>query len=69
MAYSIQSTVNELMASDSAKAIVDRYLPGASSHPRIALAGGMRLATVAQLAGNLLPQETLDKIDAELRSL
>jgi len=69
MAYSIQSTVNELLASEDARAIIDKYLPGASSHPRISLAGGMRLATVAQLAGALFPQDTLDKIDAELRAL
>jgi len=69
MAYSMQSTVNEILASDRARAIVDKYLPGASSHPQIALAGGMRLAAVAQLAGQLFPQEILEKIDAELRVL
>ena len=69
MPYSIQSTVNELLASDGARAIIDKYLPGASSHPRIGLAGEMRLATVAQLAGALLPEHVLAKIDAELRDL
>lgn len=69
MAYSIQSTINELLASENARAIIEKYLPGATSHPQIGLAGGMRLAAVAQAAGKLFPQETLEKIDAELRAL
>lgn len=69
MAYSIQSTVNDLLASDAAKAVVEKHLPGVSSHPQIGMAGGMSLATVAQYAGALIPKDALDKIDAELKAL
>lgn len=69
MAYSIDSTVNELLADPAATAIVEKYLPGASSHPQIGMAGGMSLATVAQFAGALVPKGALEKIDAELKAL
>ncbi|MDM0045785.1 hypothetical protein QTH91_14955 [Variovorax dokdonensis] len=69
MAYSLESTVNELLANDAARAIIDKYLPGASSHPQVGMAGGMTLAAVVQFGGKLFPPQTVEKIEAELRAL
>jgi hypothetical protein len=69
MAYSIESTVRELLASDATKAILEQYLPGISAHPQIGMAGGMALATVAKFSGGLITDEALEKIQAALQAL
>ena len=33
MSYSIHSTLRDLLSDEQAKAILERHLPGASSHP------------------------------------
>lgn len=69
MAYSIESTVRELLASDATKAILEQYLPGISSHPQIGMAAGMALATVAKFSGGLITDDALEKIQAALQAL
>jgi hypothetical protein len=69
MAYSIESTVQELLDNEATKAIVDKHLPGLSSHPSIGMARSMGLSTVANFSGGLISQEALQKIDAELKAL
>jgi hypothetical protein len=69
MTYSVESTVQDLLANDAVKAIVEKHLPGLSSHPQIGMARGMSLSTVAKFANGLISPEALQKIDAELKTL
>ncbi|GAA4420242.1 NADPH-dependent 2,4-dienoyl-CoA reductase [Acidovorax lacteus] len=67
-ALSTASTVKELLADEAAKAILERYLPGFSAHPQLAMAKGMPLTTVAQFSQGLITAELLQKIDAALQT-
>ncbi|WP_322013189.1 hypothetical protein [Paraburkholderia sp. J12] len=69
MSYSIDSTVRDLLESDSAKAVVEKHLPGIASHPLIGMALGMSLATAAKFSDGLVSQEVLEKVDTDLRAL
>ena len=67
--YSSASTVRELLGHPPAQAILERYLPGFSAHPQIAMAAGMPLTTVAKFSGGLITDETLQAIDKALQAL
>lgn len=43
MAYTIHSTVGKVMSNPQAKAIIEKHLPGASSHPQLHQAWHMTL--------------------------
>ena len=72
MSYSIHSTLRDLLSDEQAKAVLERHLPGASSHPDLPMAMHMTLMQIsyypeAVQAG--VTQEKLLAIDAELKSL
>ena len=72
MAYTLDSKVGELLQNPKVKALLDRYVPGASSNPMLMLAGGMALRTVvdmpqAQQMG--LTKEMVDKFLQEANAL
>ena len=67
--YSSASTVRELLGHPPAQAILERYLPGFSAHPQIAMAAGMPLTTVAKFSGGLITDEALQAIDKALQAL
>lgn len=69
MAYSIQSNLGDLLDNEATLAILEKHLPGISSHPQIGMGRGFGLAMVAQFSGGLISQEALDKIDADLQAL
>jgi hypothetical protein len=72
MAYSIESTVRELLdseATQATQAILEQYLPGISAHPQIGMASGMPLSTVAKFFSGLITDEALQKIQAALQAL
>ncbi len=68
-AFSSASTVKELLAHPPAQAILEQHLPGFSTHPQIAMAAAMPLATVARFSAGLITDEALQAIDAALRTL
>ena len=72
MSYSIHSTLQELLSNEQAKAVLERHLPGATSHPDLPMALHMTLQQIsyypeAVQAG--VTQEKLLAIDADLKSL
>ena len=72
MSYSIHSTLQELLSNEQAKAVLERHLPGATSHPDLPMALHMTLQQIsyypeAVQAG--VTQEKLLTIDADLKSL
>ena len=48
MAYTLDTTLGDLLKDPQAKAVMDQYLPGVSSNPMIEMAKGMSLETVAE---------------------
>ena len=49
MALTIDSTIKDLLADPKAKAILDRHLPGFSTHPLVALGKKMTLKWIATI--------------------
>ena len=72
MPYSIQSTLQELLSNEQTKAVIERHMPGASSHPDLPMAMHMTLQQISyypEAAQAGLTQEKLQAIDAELKLL
>lgn len=69
MAYSVNSTVRELLSDERAKAVIEKYIPGASSHPDLPQAMHMTLREVSYYPESGLTQEKLKAIDEALRQL
>ena len=67
--YSIESTVKDLLDYAPASALLEQHLPGFSTHPQLAMAKSMSLATVAKFSGGMITDELLQKVDAALKAL
>ena len=69
MTFSIETDVGTLLDNELTRPILERHLPGLSTHPSIGMARGMPLVTVAQFSGGLITTELLDKVAEELAKL
>ncbi len=49
MAYTLNSTLGELLDNPKAKAVLDQQLPGVSSHPMVAMARGMSINMIVSM--------------------
>ena len=47
MPYSIQSTLQELLSNEQAKAVIEKHMPGASTHPDLPMAMHMTLQQIS----------------------
>jgi len=68
-AYTLDTTLGTLLDDPQAKAVIDQYIPGASSNPLIAMAKGMSLKMVLsfpQAAQMGLTEQTANEILAEI---
>lgn len=63
------SKIADLLANPAAKAIVDKHIPGFSSHPSIGMAGQMTLKGVQKYAQGQITDDHLKMIAAELAAL
>jgi hypothetical protein len=63
------TTIGELLENPAAKAIIDKHIPGLSENAQIGMAGGMTLRAIQPMAGDKIPVEALDAIDADLAKL
>ncbi len=66
---SINSTLGDLLDNDASKDVLEKHLPGISTHPQIAMGRGFPLKVVASFSGGLITDEALDKVDADLKTL
>ena len=69
MAFTLDSTLGTLLADPQAKAVLEQYVPGASTNPMVAMAKGMSLRTIVsmpQAAALGLNEETANQILAEI---
>ena len=69
-AYNIGSTsVGTLLDLPAAKAILDKHLPGLTSHPQIEAGRGFSLKQVQQFAPDQITDEALAKVQADFDAL
>jgi hypothetical protein len=69
MAFNIYSTIRDLLTNEQAKAILERHLPGSTTHPRLPEAMYMTLGEVAMYPEANLPPEKLQAILKDLAQL
>lgn len=69
MSLSINSTLGDLLDNEASKSILEKHLPGVSTHPQIGMGRGFPLKTVAGFSGGLISNEALEKIEADLKAL
>ena len=69
MAFSAQSKVGDLLANDGAKAVLEKHMPGFSSHPQIGMAKGMSLQAVANFSAGKITKDMLAAVDTDLAAL
>ena len=50
MSYSIDSKLGDLLDNDATKAMLEKHLPGISTHPQIAMGRGLALTEAGQAA-------------------
>ena len=66
---SINSTLGVILADERAKAVLEKHIPGATSHPQLGQAMGMTLKQVASYAQGQITDEILKAIDEDLSKL
>ncbi len=66
MAFTGDSTINDILANEQAKAVVEKYVPGFTTHPQLAMVKSMSLEAVA-----LFPEADIssDKLAAIIEDL
>jgi beta-glucosidase len=64
----IDTIVKDLLANESARAIIDRHIPGFSSNSQVAFAQGFTLAQLAAFDAKTFSDEVLSAIDVELHN-
>ena len=69
MSFSIESKLGDLLDNEATKAILEKHLPGISTHPQISMGKGFALSAVAKFSGGLITDELLQKVNAELATL
>ena len=69
MALTAESTIGALLANESAKAIIEKHLPGMTSDPRLKMAMGMTLKQIMPLSQGKITPSKIDAIGADLAAL
>ena len=69
MAYSEQTRMREIIADERAKAILDKHLPGASTHPQLHMAMGMTLKELTWYPESGLTAAKLQALVEDLAAL
>lgn len=63
------TTIGALLDDPAAKAVVDKAMPGFSTNPQVEMARSMTFKQIQGFAPDMIKDETLAKIDAELAKL
>jgi hypothetical protein len=69
MSFSIENKLGDLLDNDTTKAILEKHMPGISTHPQIGMGRGFPLSVVANFSGGLITKELLEKVNADLAAL
>jgi hypothetical protein len=66
MAYTLNSTLGEILDNPKAKAVLEQQLPGVSTHPMVAMARGMTLNMIVSMPQAAQLGMTKEKAEAML---
>jgi hypothetical protein len=66
MPFSMESKLGDLLKDPKAVAILDKYVPGASKHPQIAIGRTLQLKTIVKLPQAEAIGFTQEKVEAIL---
>jgi hypothetical protein len=66
---SIESTISQIVANESAKAILEKHCSIITSDPRLKAASGMTLKQIKPMSGGKLTQEMIDLVAGEFAQL
>ena len=69
MSFSIDSKLGDLLDNETTKAILEKHMPGISTHPQVAMGKGFALSMVAKFSGGLITEEMLQAVAADLSAL
>ena len=69
MSMSIESKLGDLLENEAAKAVLEKHMPGISTHPQIGMGRGFALSMVAKFSGGMITDEMLTKVDVDLKAL
>jgi hypothetical protein len=69
MPFSARSTLREVIEDEEARVILDKHMPGASSHPMLSRGLGMTLAAVSRVKQSGLSPKVLEKVLEDLEKL
>jgi len=69
MGLSKESKLKDVMSNPEAAAIIDQYVPGASTDPKLKLASSLSLTQIVAMSGGLLSPDLLEEVDAKLKAL
>jgi hypothetical protein len=69
MAFSENSTIRQILANKQAAAILDKHLPGASTHPELPMAYDMTLKQISWYSESGLTPAKLKALVDELAQL
>lgn len=69
MAFTLDTTLGTLLDDPQAKAVIEQYLPGISTHPMVAMARGMSLNMVLSMPQAAQLGLTREKADAMLAEI
>ena len=69
-AYSTaDTTIGDLIDNPATKAVLDKHLPGFADNQQIAMARAMTMRQIQGFAADMLPDDKLAQIDADLAAL
>ncbi|MDO9235457.1 MAG: hypothetical protein Q7U28_05400 [Aquabacterium sp.] len=69
MSFSIETKLADLLDNEATKAILEKHMPGISTHPQIGMGKGFALSMVAKFSGGLITDDLLQKVSADLAAL
>ena len=69
MALSIDSTLGDILGDEKGKAVLEKHMPGVSTHPQLAMAKGMTLKQIASMSQGQISQAVLDAINEDLSKI
>lgn len=69
MTYSIDSKLSDLLDNPATQAVLEKHLPGISTHPQVSMGRSFPLKIVAQFSGGLITSDALEKIGADLQAV
>lgn len=69
MGLSIKSKLKDIMKREDAMDVLEEFVPGCKSNPKLKLGASMPIDTLAKMAPDMLPPDKLPELDKALQAL